>query len=141
MLGTNVDTASQEKRNKRPNFSTEFKRQVVGATVQPGESAALSAREHSLNTNLLFKWRRQYLAGVYALPVMDAPAPAEAQAPALNWLPVSVASQPREIDATNEDPASLRECRYEIEVGRVHLRIFVEVLAATLTTLVRELSR
>jgi transposase len=41
MVGTIVDTATQAKRIKRPNFSTEFKRQVVEATLQPDASAAL----------------------------------------------------------------------------------------------------
>jgi transposase len=141
MVGTIVDTATQAKRIKRPNFSTEFKRQVVEATLQPDASAALIAREHSLYANLLFKWRRQYLAGAYGLPDIAAPAPIEPQTPALNWLPVSVASQPRDADARDEERASRRKCRCEIEVGRVHLRIFDEVPAATLTTLVKELSR
>jgi transposase len=67
MVGTIVDIATQAKRIKRPNFTIEFKRQIVEATLEPGASAALIAREHDVNANLLFKWRRQYLAGDYGV--------------------------------------------------------------------------
>lgn len=53
MVDTIVDTATQAKRIKRPNFSVEFKRQLVEATLVPEASAALIAREHGVNANLL----------------------------------------------------------------------------------------
>jgi transposase len=72
MVGTIVDIATQAKRIKRPNFTVEFKRQIVEATLEPGASAALIAREHDVNANLLFNWRRQYLAGDYGMPIANA---------------------------------------------------------------------
>jgi transposase len=40
---------------KRPNFSVDFKRQLVEETLKPEASAALVAREHQINANLRFK--------------------------------------------------------------------------------------
>ncbi|MGF6974502.1 transposase-like protein [Paraburkholderia sp. JPY465] len=79
MVDATVDSSPQSERSKRPNFSVEFKRQIVEATLKPGASAALIAREHDINANLLFKWRRHYLDGDFGMP--DVPLP---EAPALN---------------------------------------------------------
>jgi transposase len=35
------------------------RRQIVEETLRPGASIALVAREHDVNTNQVFKWRRQ----------------------------------------------------------------------------------
>ncbi|WP_230949370.1 transposase [Burkholderia vietnamiensis] len=45
MVDAKVDNAPQ---SKRPNFSVEFKRQIVEATLKPGASAALIA-DHPVN--------------------------------------------------------------------------------------------
>jgi len=58
MMGTIVDTVAPAERIKRRNVPTELKRQIVEAALQLGKSGALITREHSLNANLLFKWRR-----------------------------------------------------------------------------------
>ncbi|WP_244212297.1 transposase [Paraburkholderia hospita] len=55
---------------KRPNFPTEFKRQLVEQSFEPGASVALIARSNDINAKLLFKWRRLYLAGEYGLPTL-----------------------------------------------------------------------
>lgn len=89
-----MDSSPQSKRSKRPNFSVEFKRQIVEATLKPGASAALIAREHDINANLLFKWRRHYLAGDFGVPDVSL-----SEAPALNWLPVAVAEPLPEVAA------------------------------------------
>jgi transposase len=38
------------------------------AVCAPGVSVAKLALEHGVNTNLLFKWRREYRAGKFGLP-------------------------------------------------------------------------
>ncbi len=45
----------------RKRYSKEFKQQLVRLSLLPGASAAHIALKHQINTNLLFKWRRQYL--------------------------------------------------------------------------------
>ncbi|WP_258879301.1 IS66-like element accessory protein TnpA [Paraburkholderia sp. BL6669N2] len=128
-----MDSSLQTKRSKRPNFSVEFKRQIVEATLKPGASAALIAREHDINANLLFKWRRHYLAGDFGMP--DVPLP---EVTALNWLPVTVAEPSPEVPAC-ASPDSTR--MYEVECGDVRLRLSADTPIATLIRIVRGLAR
>lgn len=57
----------------RRRYSKAMKRQIVEECLMGRESASRVARRHDVNANLLFKWRRQYEAGVFGSPV-DAPA-------------------------------------------------------------------
>jgi len=50
---------------KRRRYSKAFKRQVVEETLTGKDSVSVVARRHDINTNLLFNWRKQYLAGKY----------------------------------------------------------------------------
>ncbi len=133
MVDATVDSSPQSKRPKRPNFSVEFKRQIVEATLKPGASAALIAREHDINANLLFKWRRHYLAGDFGMPDVTLP-----EAPVLNWLPVAVAESSPEVPACpSPDSASM----YEVECGDVRLRLSADTPIATLIKIMRGLAR
>ncbi|WP_139241383.1 transposase [Klebsiella pneumoniae] len=42
-----------------PNYSPEFKQQLVAASCEPGISISKLALEMAFNANLLFKWRQQ----------------------------------------------------------------------------------
>jgi transposase len=48
---------------KRQHRDLGTKRKLVEATLVPGTSVARVARTNGVNTNQLFTWRRQYLAG------------------------------------------------------------------------------
>ena len=52
-----------------PNRPVAFKRELAMAACVPGVSVAKLALTHGVNTNLLFKWRRQYRAGKFGTPV------------------------------------------------------------------------
>jgi transposase len=43
--------------------SKQERRAIVEETLKPGASVSLVAREHDVNTNQVFKWRRQYRDG------------------------------------------------------------------------------
>ena len=51
-----------------PNRAVKFKRGLAAAACKAGVSVAKLALEHSVNTNLLFKWRREYRAGKFGAP-------------------------------------------------------------------------
>jgi transposase len=51
-----------------PNRAVQFKRDLAAKACAPGTSVAKLALEHGVNTNLLFKWRRQYRAGDFGVP-------------------------------------------------------------------------
>ena len=52
-----VDT----KQLKRRQYSEALKRQMVAETQAPGASVSIVARRHDVNSNQLFRWRRQLL--------------------------------------------------------------------------------
>jgi transposase len=59
-MGTNV-TASR--RGRYQHHPRDFKRAVVELTLQPGASVARVAREHGVNANQVFAWRRLFREG------------------------------------------------------------------------------
>ena len=68
---------------KRRNWPEAFKRQVVAETLEPGSSVSIVARRHDLNTNQLFKWRRELL-----------PKAPPAAAEGSTMLPVEIVAEP-----------------------------------------------
>lgn len=66
-------TIASMKSGRRPSFPIEFKAKVAALACEPGISVSKLAREHDLNTNMLFRWRRQYRAGELYAPVDSAP--------------------------------------------------------------------
>jgi len=82
-----------------PNRAVEFKRDLAAKACTPGTSVAKLALAHGVNTNLLFKWRRQYRAGDFGVPHpahvptrddSELPAAANPAAGAVTLLPVAV---------------------------------------------------
>jgi transposase len=75
-----VDTKGRaRKRNKR--WPEAVKRQIVAETRMPGASVSVVARRHDVNSNQVFKWRREYEVGspdrdVTLVPVALRPSPA-----------------------------------------------------------------
>ena len=65
-----------------PNHTIEFKRGLAAAACMPAVSVAKLALEHGLNTNLLFKWRREYRAGKFgAADLTHLPTPTHSDVP------------------------------------------------------------
>lgn len=50
--------------------SLEFKRALVALSLEPGISVARIAREHGVNANQVFSWRRLYQQGRLGLPAL-----------------------------------------------------------------------
>jgi transposase len=48
---------------RRRSWSVDQKREIVAASLQPGVRPGDVAREHGINTGLLYTWRRQMLEG------------------------------------------------------------------------------
>ncbi len=57
-----VKSSSQGRRYQR--HSLELKRRVVEQTLVPGASVARIAREHGINANQVFSWRKLYREGL-----------------------------------------------------------------------------
>jgi transposase len=56
-----ADTKQQPGATKRREYSEALKRQMVAETLAPGASVSIVARRHDVNSNQLFRWRRQLL--------------------------------------------------------------------------------
>ena len=56
-----VDAKPQPGLTKRRLYSDALKRQMVAETQAPGASVSVVARRHDVNSNQLFRWRRQLL--------------------------------------------------------------------------------
>src|ERR1700704_3607806 len=56
-----VDTKQQPATTKRRQYSEALKREMVAETQAPGASVSIVARRHDVNSNQLFRWRRQLL--------------------------------------------------------------------------------
>lgn len=53
------------RRRRSTNYPLEFKREVAQQACEAGVSVAQLALQHGLNTNMVFKWRRQLRAGLF----------------------------------------------------------------------------
>jgi transposase len=56
---SDVDTKAK-RRNKR--WPEALKREIVAASMAPGVSVSVVARQHDVNANQVFSWRRRYRA-------------------------------------------------------------------------------
>jgi transposase len=84
-MDTNPRSVRAYKRGPYKRHPVAFKRAVVEASFAPGASVSRVAREHDINTNQVFLWRKLYQDGLLGddepalLPVrIDTPAPASA---------------------------------------------------------------
>lgn len=113
----------------RSNYPRELKLQLAKQACEPGVSVSKLALEHGINANLVFKWRRYYLAGEFdiqtkpdLLPVVvtqkdDTDAPA--QQPSPKAAPI-VAATPV-VNTGNKIEVQFADALVRIDSGKVHL--------------------
>ena len=104
---------------RRREHSAEFKRELVGRSLEPGVSVAAIAMEGGINANLLFSWRRKQLQG---MAQADGAAPHQ---PAAVLLPVSIETAPTERPCASSMPSPVRSSAgtIEIEIGSARVRL------------------
>ena len=74
--------AEQKKRRRSTNYPLEFKRRLAQQACDESVSVAQLAMQHGLNTNMVFRWRRQWRAGLLGA--------------ATQFLPVALAAEPKQ---------------------------------------------
>src|SRR5260370_36058263 len=67
-----VDTKRRPLSVGRREWPEALKRQMVAETLEPGASVSIVARRHDVNTNQLFKWRRELLPKAAVPAVVEA---------------------------------------------------------------------
>ena len=106
VLGT---TATGRPRKRWPEA---LKREIVAASLVPGASVSVVARQYDVNANQVFSWRRRY---------REAPEPPSAPA-APRLIPVTLIAGPDGAGA-QQQPSAVAET-IEIEVsGRYRIRV------------------
>ena len=120
---------------RRREHSTEFKRDLVARSLEPGVSVAAIAMDNGINANLLFGWRRRHLESLASAD------PAPARSPAAVLLPVSIAVDPRETHcAPLAAPTRSNNGSIEIEIGNARVRLRGTVDDANVRSVLRALS-
>lgn len=105
------EAATRGRRGPYQRHSLEFKRAVVKESLTPGASVARIARQHGLNANQVFAWRKAYREGELA-----------AAEPAL--LPILLAeARATEAGASDPKPALSASGCLILECGPARLRI------------------
>ncbi len=99
-------------RQRRRRYDAAFKRAIVEQTLAPGASVARIAREHDINANQLFKWRRQFLLERSAASGAGEPTPS-----AISLLPVTVVE-----DETAATPSSSGQIEIQLAGGTVRIQ-------------------
>jgi transposase len=109
-MGSPRSTAvvASEATRKRQYRSKQERRQIVQETLQPGASVAVIAREHGVNANQVFHWRKLYREG--RLDVTP---------PAAELVPVRIA----EVMSGEQVPPKLHAGVIMVEMGRARIRI------------------
>ena len=97
---------------QRRRYSIAEKRRIVEQTLAPGNSVARVAREHGVNSNLVFGWRRQYQRGLLGGIV---------QATAL--LPVTVSEPPAALKPAPPVSAPTAPGILQLQLPKGRLRI------------------
>jgi transposase len=99
-----MDTSRERRRNKR--WPEALKREIVAATLAPGASVSVVARQHNVNANQVFGWRRHY---------REAEKPPATSSVASGLVPVTIAPEPENVGTASSTPAASETI--EIEIG------------------------
>ena len=120
-----MEVSRGELRAKRQYRSKEERRQIVEETLQAGASVAVIARQHGVNANQVFHWRKLYREGRLDLR------------PAAELLPVRIA----EVVGIDPPSAKLYAGVIVVEFGRARIRIEGAVDADNLRLVLERVGR
>jgi transposase len=122
-----MDTViKQGTRKGCPNYSMDFKRRLAIAACAPNVSVSKLALTHEVNANMVFKWRRQYRAGLFGADAEPA------------FLPVAVTAVPRREPAPAPAKAAAPGT-IEIAIADAIVRVHGAVDAKVLRTIIQSL--
>jgi transposase len=115
---------SAGRRKRRPNFPVTFKKQLAQQACEAGVSVSQLAQQHGINVNMLFKWRRHLVAGLFdASPVPQAMLPVTIVETAAGVAPASTTGLAAMTDAASTaDKGVARQGLIEIAIAEVTVR-------------------
>lgn len=122
----------QGKRGPYRPHTIEFKRTVVEQSLSPGASVSRIAREHNVNANQVFSWRKLYREGLLGGKPNDS----------VKLLPVTLTEPPGRAHVSRAlRAAAVSEGAIQLEIGKAQLRIEGSVDAAALALVLEHLLR
>lgn len=124
--GRSAEVAFSAPATKRRGRSKQERREIVEETLQPGASVAVIARQHGVNANQVFHWRKLYREGRLDVAVSSA-----------QLLPVRVT----EVVQAEQAPAKLPMGSIVIELGRARIRVEGVVDADSLRLVLEAVAR
>ena len=111
---------------KRRYRSKQERREIVEETLQPGASVAVIARQHGVNANQVFHWRKLYREGLL-----------EVGAAAAQLVPVRIS----EVVSGEQAPRKFYAGVIVVELGRARIRVEGAVDADSLRLILERLGR
>jgi transposase len=106
-----MDTRDAKRRHKR--WPEALKREIVAATLVPGASVSVVARQHDVNANQVFSWRRRY---------REASEPSPVSLPTPGLLPVTITPAPEDETAAPRTLAASDTIEIEVS-GTYRVRV------------------
>jgi transposase len=128
------------RKKRRPNYSSKFKKSLAQQACEPGVSVSQLAQSNDINVNMLFKWRRQLIAGLFDIQM---PAPPQVMLP-VTIVETSAADAPvaavkRQAISPGTDVGVARQGVIEIHIGETMIRFDNHADLTTLRAVVRML--
>jgi len=108
---SDMDTSGAKRRHKR--WPEVLKREIVAATLVPGASVSVVARQYDVNANQVFSWRRRYLDE----PATPSPSPST---PGL--VPVTITREPEDEGAAVPTPVASETIEIDV-AGNYRVRV------------------
>ena len=106
---SDMDTSGAKRRHKR--WPEALKREIVAATLVPGASVSVIARQYDVNANQVFSWRRRY---------RDEAATSSPSTPGL--VPVTITREPEDEGAAIRTPAASETIEIDV-AGNYRVRV------------------
>jgi transposase len=107
-----VDTSgARRRRNKR--WPEALKQEIVAASLAPGASVSVVARQYDVNANQVFAWRRRY-------EVAERPPAAPSSTPQL--VPVTITPEPENTGLAPAPPTASEAIEIEV-LGGTRVRV------------------
>ena len=126
-----MQNSSDKNKRAYKRHDLNLKRHLANLCCEPGASVAAIAREHGINANMLFMWRKQYaLSSAVDSPVL-LPVEVKAEVGQPEELKTVARSSPRSIKRGVVGPF------IEIEVSEVLVRLIGSVDEASLYSVLR----
>jgi transposase len=122
----------QGKRGPYRRHTVEFKRAVVEQSLSSSASVSRIARQHNVNANQVFSWRKLYREGLLGGRPDDS----------VKLLPVTLTEPPGTAPVSRAlCAAAVAEGAIQLEIGKTRLRIEGSVDAAALALVLEHLLR